>query len=231
MHGRGHPGGNTHFSIGDRHARHHRRREAAGGSQTTRTVAREAKFRRRRAWTMQEWEQQPEVEWLIEGIIPKRSLVILAGPSGHGKSFIALDQSLAVATGGKWLREWQCAKGNVFYVVAEGQAGLKARWRAWAEFNKQPLPPNWKLLPDPYFIQRGDEARSSAGASTRRDSSPISSSSTPSTRCSRGTRRKEQTSVRSPRRSTSSAWTTTARSKSYTTRDGAKTAGSEDTAR
>jgi len=97
------------------------------------------------------------VEWIVRDILPKRSLVFLVGPSGHGKSFVAMDMSLSVAAGTRWLGQWECRKGNVFYAVAEGQAGLKKRWRAWARHHGLPLPGNLRLLPYPYFCQRPEE--------------------------------------------------------------------------
>ena len=112
---------------------------------------------RRRAWTLEEWEQQPGVEWIVRDILPKQSIVFLVGPSGHGKSFITLDIGLSVASGLKWLDQWECKQGNVFYAVAEGQAGLRKRWRAWSQYHKVALPTGFRLLPNPYWIQRPDE--------------------------------------------------------------------------
>lgn len=68
--------------------------------------------------------------YLIEGICNKEDLIALFGQSAHGKSFIALDMSLSIATGteyhGRKIRE-----GLVIYIAGEGQTGLKKRIKAW----------------------------------------------------------------------------------------------------
>ena len=44
----------------------------------------------------------PAVRWLIRGIIEQDSLTVIYGPSGQGKSFIALSMAAAIATGSAW---------------------------------------------------------------------------------------------------------------------------------
>jgi hypothetical protein len=72
----------------------------------------------------------PQPEWLIEPILPKKSLAMLYGPPGVGKSFVALDMGLAIVRGLPWMG---CAtkRGSVVYVAAEGSAGLTKRLSAW----------------------------------------------------------------------------------------------------
>jgi hypothetical protein len=69
----------------------------------------------------------PPVEWLIDGEIPKRSLTVIFGQSGAGKSFVALDYALRVA---------QFAP--VIYIAAEGASGYAARVKAWCSFHTRP---------------------------------------------------------------------------------------------
>lgn len=57
--------------------------------------------------------QMPDIEWLIPGLIPVRSLGMIFGASGSFKSFYALDKSIDVAQ-----------KRNVLYVVAEGASNV-----------------------------------------------------------------------------------------------------------
>ena len=52
-----------------------------------------------RLFTLEELEQLPEEEWLIDGILERGNFTCLYGPPGHGKSFLALDWSLHLATG------------------------------------------------------------------------------------------------------------------------------------
>src|SRR5260370_40856195 len=75
--------------------------------------------------------------WLIEGIIPENGLIALFGQPGHGKTFIAIDMALAVATGRPW-QGHKVQKGYVVYISAEGGAGLANRVGAWLIHNKIP---------------------------------------------------------------------------------------------
>lgn len=74
--------------------------------------------------------QLPEPTWLIERLYPTGSLVVLYGPSGHYKSFLALDWSLHIATGQSW-QGLQVQQGPVIYIAAEGRGGLAQRVDAW----------------------------------------------------------------------------------------------------
>jgi len=72
----------------------------------------------------------PPVEWTIDGLIPRRALSALYGAPGAGKSFVALDMALSVATG----RAWQgraIEAGAALYIAGEGVSGMGARVRAW----------------------------------------------------------------------------------------------------
>lgn len=71
------------------------------------------------------------ISWVIRDYLPLNSTCMLYGESGAGKSFLALDMALHVATG----KEWQGQKtkqGAVFYIAGEGQTGITARCHAWA---------------------------------------------------------------------------------------------------
>ena len=72
----------------------------------------------------------PDPEPLIGNLLTKETFAALYGPSNVGKSFLALDWALHVATGKDWLDQevHQC---NVVYVYSEGGRGLKRRLMAW----------------------------------------------------------------------------------------------------
>jgi KaiC/GvpD/RAD55 family RecA-like ATPase len=68
--------------------------------------------------------------WVVKNVIPAEAFVTIIGHPGCGKSFMALDMALHVATG----REWQGRKvkpGLVVYLAAEGQRGQLNRVEAW----------------------------------------------------------------------------------------------------
>ncbi len=72
----------------------------------------------------------PPPSWLVGDAIPRGGLVVLYGPPGAGKSFVALDLALRVATGSGWAgRETQ--QGGVLYLAGEGVSGYAKRAAAW----------------------------------------------------------------------------------------------------
>jgi RecA/RadA recombinase len=98
-------------------------------------------------------------EWIVKGVLPTESLSMVYGESGCGKSFLSLDLAASVATGRPFMAGsditlpeapsaerksiWDGAAvetypghavknpGGVFYICAEGQAGLENRLCAW----------------------------------------------------------------------------------------------------
>ncbi|MCH7869763.1 MAG: AAA family ATPase [Myxococcales bacterium] len=67
--------------------------------------------------------------YLIKGHIEQESMVLIYGPSGCSKTFIALDMGLHIAAG----RDWQghrVKQGMVVYVAAEGSRGFAKRIEA-----------------------------------------------------------------------------------------------------
>jgi len=76
------------------------------------------------------------LKWIIKGIMPQDSLMMIHGPSGGGKSFVALDMAMAIATG---KTEWCGHKvhaGPIAYLAGEGHHGIKLRLQAWARHHK-----------------------------------------------------------------------------------------------
>ncbi len=75
-------------------------------------------------------EIDAEAEWLISAVLPDKGLSALWGDPGSGKSFLALDMALAVASGGDWFGK-ASIKGGVAYIAAEGGRGVKKRLVAY----------------------------------------------------------------------------------------------------
>jgi RecA-family ATPase len=76
-----------------------------------------------------EAEDQPPAPDGIEGTYPHGGLVVVFGPRGAGKTFLALGWSFCHATGLPWLGH-AVHRGPVPYVMAEGRGGLGIRVRA-----------------------------------------------------------------------------------------------------
>jgi archaellum biogenesis ATPase FlaH/DNA-binding PadR family transcriptional regulator len=74
---------------------------------------------------LQELKNLPKVTWLIPGEIPERGITMLYGPSGIGKSFLALHYAMLLGQ-----------TKNVLYVAAEGQSGFYIRTQAWLKHHK-----------------------------------------------------------------------------------------------
>lgn len=73
-------------------------------------------------------------DWLIKNWLTANSLTGLFGESGAGKSFIALDWCLHIATGRYW-NGCRVQQGPVLYIAGEGAAGIVRRVAAWQVAN------------------------------------------------------------------------------------------------
>ena len=85
--------------------------------------------KRARILTMRELDALPAPEWLVEGLIPEKSLVVPFGPPKAGKTFIVLSWCLHVAAGAPWFG-MTVKQGAVVYIAGEGTGGLALRLRA-----------------------------------------------------------------------------------------------------
>ncbi|HIJ80437.1 MAG TPA: AAA family ATPase [Desulfuromonadales bacterium] len=81
--------------------------------------------------------QPLEVKTLLGGVIEPESTGQLFGPSGGGKTFVALDMALSIATGTDW-NGTPCEQGIVLYYAGEGHRGLRRRVKAWWLHNGKP---------------------------------------------------------------------------------------------
>lgn len=64
-------------------------------------------------------EGVPDIEWLVEGLVPSRSLTILAAEAGCYKTYLALHLSICVATGQRFLDQYDLMQGKVLYLDEE----------------------------------------------------------------------------------------------------------------
>src|SRR5919199_3548534 len=91
-----------------------------------------------RLLTIEELEQLPAPRWLVGNHLVAESISVLFGPSGGGKTFVALDLALTVATGQDWLGTEPVEAGYVVYATSEGLAGLARRIHAWRAAHGHP---------------------------------------------------------------------------------------------
>lgn len=101
----------------------------------------------------------PELDYLIDDWLTVGGKSIIGGPSGSGKSFLAVDMALSVATKRPWFGNDVLNPGLVIYQAGEGGLGLKRRFRAYRShfnLNGQPIP--FEFLPARIDIFAPDDA-------------------------------------------------------------------------
>ncbi len=86
-------------------------------------------------YTRTGWSKLPGPKWQITSRFSVGDFVGLYGPSGHGKTFVALDMSLSISQGVPW-QGHPTKQGAVIYVAAEGGPGVLRRVNAWCEQHK-----------------------------------------------------------------------------------------------
>jgi len=69
--------------------------------------------------------------WLISGLIEAGSFSSLYGDSGAGKSFLAIELAVCIATGTSF-HGIPVKQGPVIYLAVEGNSGLVRRFKAWS---------------------------------------------------------------------------------------------------
>lgn len=69
--------------------------------------------------------------FLVDGLIETDTLGMVFGDPGCGKSFLAVDLALSVATGTPF-HGWGVKQGSVFFIAGEGHNGLARRFHAWS---------------------------------------------------------------------------------------------------
>lgn len=88
---------------------------------------------------------RPNLSWVIHGLIPRPSLMMLMGQPKEGKSFLAADVARAVAGGTEYLGQ-PCEQGNVLYLQLDtSEAVWRDRLRRQSEAGIE-FPPGFRLV-------------------------------------------------------------------------------------
>lgn len=77
-------------------------------------------------YTLSEIRELPDPEWLVEGIIPEKSMIVPYGQPKAGKSFIVMSIGIHVAAGKPWFG-LPVKQGGVVYIVGEASGRTKDR--------------------------------------------------------------------------------------------------------
>jgi len=75
------------------------------------------------------------IRWIVKNFLEAGALGMIFGDSGTYKSFLAVALSACIATGKDFYGMPVRRKGAVYYIAAEGQAGIIRRFRAWSQEN------------------------------------------------------------------------------------------------
>jgi hypothetical protein len=95
--------------------------------------------------------QLPLLSWRVRDVLPASGVACLYGPSGSGKSFLALDMAATIAEGGRWFGH-RVTPSAVVYVCQEGAAGVRQRVMAWEQHHGRPLPQELRIVLDPFKL-------------------------------------------------------------------------------
>lgn len=83
----------------------------------------------------------PTYRWLFKNLLPRNTYGVITGPTGVGKSQVALDFALHLAGGHDWQSHRCAGAGRVGYIdIEQGVDGQQLRRAAWDEFKKLPYP-------------------------------------------------------------------------------------------
>jgi replicative DNA helicase len=97
--------------------------------------------------TAQDWRQvagEPPIAWVVDGVLPEKGLLVLAGDPKSGKTLVALDMALRLAHGMDWFGR-RARPASTLYVSGEGAGGIPGRLRAWAAAH-----PSERIAPQQY---------------------------------------------------------------------------------
>ena len=97
--------------------------------------------------TTDELQNLPTTKWRVKGLFPEHGLGSIYGPSGSGKSFLALDLMAAISSGSAFYghKTTQCP---VVYVALEGTGGIAKRVKAYETHHKIKLPNTFRIVTD-----------------------------------------------------------------------------------
>lgn len=107
--------------------------------------------------SLEDMANLPRPRWLVTGYVPESSLVLIYGPAGSKKTFLAADMALSVASGFPWL-EHAVRTGTVRYTAGEGATGFINRVLAWGRNALTTCRDGFAFGPVPQLLDPGSVA-------------------------------------------------------------------------
>jgi phage/plasmid primase-like uncharacterized protein len=91
-------------------------------------------------------------KWLIMDWLQANSLTMMYGKSGCGKTFAAISEACAIASGMKeWCGHEITKQGNVIYFCGEAASGLRLRIKAWEIANDAKTKGHLWIMENPFL--------------------------------------------------------------------------------
>jgi len=72
-----------------------------------------------------------KIDWLVEGLIKQQTLVMFGGMPSGGKTYLAIELMLSVATGKPFLDQYEVKQGDAVFIACEGRDSVLRRVGAW----------------------------------------------------------------------------------------------------
>ena len=105
----------------------------------------------------------PDLEWMVDGVLPMTGIGLVIGQSGAGKSFVTLDLLARVSLGLPWFGH-DSRRRKTVYVGLEGRAGIKRRIEAWERQNGSQVPDGFAVVLDTLKLTEQEDVHDLARA-------------------------------------------------------------------
>ena len=76
-------------------------------------------------------KQTKKIDWLVDGMIKQQSLVMFGGMPSGGKTYLAVELMLSVASGKPFLGQHKVQQGEAVFIACEGRDSVLRRVGAW----------------------------------------------------------------------------------------------------
>ena len=116
-----------------------------------RQLAAECRKKRFEALPVYALETLPSLRWCIKGVFPSVGLVAIYGPSGSGKSFLAIALAASIAEGSPFFGHIT-RPASVLYVGLEGEGGYRGRVAAWQRISGRGMSGGLALVLQPFCL-------------------------------------------------------------------------------
>lgn len=143
-------------------------------------------------FTEDDIDQLPDIEYLLSGILLTSSVSMVFGESNTGKTFAALDLAQHIARGLMWQGR-RVKQGNVLYIYAEGEHGMKPRLQAWRTYHNLSTIPTIRFIGIPVHLINDRQALLDTVAETQERYSLVVVD--PYSLCATGTNQNDQNEV------------------------------------